>query len=60
MDRQTRHEFDRLMELFTRALDGVRTARDDEEELAGWRRVQVAGWELNALLPRSPVGQPRG
>ena len=56
MDRQTRHEFDRLEELFVRALDGVRTAADDEEELACWRRVQAAAWELNALLPRQRVG----
>ncbi len=52
MDRQTRHEFDRLMDVFSKALDHVRAAADEEEELESWRQVQAAGWELNALLPR--------
>ena len=52
MDRQTRHEYDRLIGVFAKALGKVRTASDDEEELEGWRQVQAAGWELNALLPR--------
>lgn len=51
MDRQTRHEFDRIMDLFSTALAGVKAAKNDEEELERWRQVQVAAWELNALLP---------
>jgi CelD/BcsL family acetyltransferase involved in cellulose biosynthesis len=52
MDRQTRHEYDRLIEAFTSALEAVRSAVDEEEEMAAWRRIQAAGWELNALLPK--------
>ncbi len=52
MDRQTRHEYDRLIGVFAKALERVRLATDDQEELDGWRQVQAAGWELNALLPK--------
>ena len=52
MDRQTRHEYDRLIAVFARALERVRSASDEQEELESWRLVQAAGWELNALLPR--------
>lgn len=52
MDRQTRHEFDRLMEVFSKALEQVRSSADEQEELQSWRQVQAAAWELNALLPR--------
>lgn len=52
MDRQTRHELDRLIDAFEGALGAVRAAKDEEEEMAGWRQVQAASWELNALIPR--------
>ncbi len=51
MDRQTRHEFDRLINAFTTALKAVQSASDEEEAMAAWRGVQAAGWELNALMP---------
>ena len=56
MDRQTRHEFDRLMGLFSEALQRVRSASDEQQELDSWRQVQAAGWELNALLPKRELG----
>lgn len=51
MDRETRHEFDRLLRGFDEALFEVRTAGDDEHTLSAWRHVQMLGHELNALLP---------
>lgn len=51
MDRQTRHELDRLIDAFSKALKAVQSASDEEEEMAAWRSVQTAGWELNALVP---------
>ena len=56
MDRQTRHEFDRLMDVFSKALEQVRSAPDEQEELQSWRQVQAAAWELNALLPKRELG----
>lgn len=52
MDRQTRHELDRLTDVFAEALQAVRAAKDEEDEMAGWRQVQAASWELNALIPK--------
>ena len=51
MDRETRREFDRLQRGFDEALFEVRIAGDDEHSLKAWRRVQMLGHELNALLP---------
>jgi hypothetical protein len=51
MDRGTQHELDRLRDAFAEALDGVRSATGDGQQLAAWRKVQTLGWELNALLP---------
>jgi hypothetical protein len=50
-DRATQHELDRLRDALTEALDDVRSATGDGEQLAAWRKVQILGWELNALLP---------
>lgn len=51
MDRQTRHELNRLIDVFGGALDAVRSADDEEDEMAAWRQVQAASWELKALIP---------
>jgi hypothetical protein len=51
MDRATQHELDRLRDAFAEALDGVRSATGDGQQLAAWRKLQTLGWELNALLP---------
>jgi hypothetical protein len=51
MDRATQHELDRLHAAFAEALDGVTSATGDGRQLAAWRKVQILGWELNALLP---------
>jgi hypothetical protein len=51
MDRETRHELNRLFESFEGALAEVRVAADEDREIAGWRKVQMAAWELNQLLP---------
>jgi hypothetical protein len=51
MDRATQHELIRLRDALAEALDGVKSATDDGEELAAWRKIQTLGWELNALLP---------
>ena len=50
MDRATQHELDRLRDALAAALDGVRLASGDFQQLAAWRKVQILGWELNALL----------
>jgi hypothetical protein len=51
MDREIRHELDRLFSCYQDALAEIRSARSDDELLTGWRKVQTAGWELNAVLP---------
>lgn len=52
MDRETRHELDRLFLELSEALDEVRYAAfDPDRELAGWKRVQICGWELSQVLP---------
>jgi len=51
MDRQTRHEFDRLLRGFEEALVEVRLAGDDEEFVRAWKHVQMVSHELNALVP---------
>lgn len=51
MDRETDRELDRLLHDFQEALNSVKSATGDSQVLAAWHRVQVAGWELNALLP---------
>jgi len=51
MDRETRHELDRLFRSFSEALAGVRTAVDEDAELAAWRKVQMTAWELHEVLP---------
>ena len=51
MDRETKHEFHRLFQAFEGALDEIRFAANEDRELAGWRKVQTAAWELNQLLP---------
>lgn len=59
MDRETRHELDRLYRSFCEALRDVRTAPDDDAELTAWKRVQTTTWELHEMLPameRSKAG----
>ena len=51
MDRETRHEFDRLLRGFEDALREVHAARDDDHAFAAWKHVQMLSHELNALLP---------
>lgn len=51
MDRETRHELDRLYRSFCEALRDVRTAPDDDAELTAWKRVQTTTWELHEVLP---------
>lgn len=51
MDIETRHELDRLRASFEMALEGVRAAAGDDQEMQAWRKVQTAAWELNALIP---------
>jgi hypothetical protein len=52
MDRETRHELDRLLKDFTEALEEVRfSAFDDDREVAAWKKVQVSAWRLNQVLP---------
>ncbi len=58
MDRQTQHELDRLLDGFTDALERVRSAGRDDEQMEAWKKVQMLGWELNALLPVA-TQQPR-
>lgn len=59
MDRETRRELDRLLGAFDEALFDVRAAADDEHVVGAWRRVQMAGHELNALLPPASVTAAR-
>jgi hypothetical protein len=51
VDNETRHELSRLFQAFESALEEVRFAANEDRELLGWRKVQMAGWELNELLP---------
>jgi len=51
MDRETRHEFDRLLRGFDEALSEIRVAGDDEHAVRAWKHVQMLSHELNALLP---------
>ncbi|HZT66587.1 MAG TPA: hypothetical protein VFA11_12445 [Acidimicrobiales bacterium] len=51
MDRETRHELAQLLAGLTEALDDVRIAPSDDEELAAWRKVQTYSWRLNQLMP---------
>lgn len=51
MDRETRHELDRLYRNFCEALHDVRTAPDDNAELTAWKKVQTTTWELHEVMP---------
>ena len=51
MDRETRHELDRLYANFTEALKDVRLAADEEAEANAWRRIRTTAWELDQVLP---------
>ena len=55
MDIETSHELERLRRSFEDALRQVHLAEDDEAAFVAWRKVQTAGWELNALLPSKPI-----
>lgn len=55
MDRETQHEFDRLLREFDNALQEVHAARDDDHALRGWKHIQMLSHELNALLPAVEV-----
>lgn len=59
MDIETRHELDRLRLSFEEALREVRLAASDDETYAAWRKIQTAGWELNALLPNRDLMRQR-
>ena len=51
MDRETRRELDRLCRGYEAVLGEIRGAVNDDQEFAGWHKLQTLGWELNALLP---------
>lgn len=55
MDRETQHEFDRLLRGFDDALLEVRAAPDDDHALRAWKHIQMLSHELNALLPAVEV-----
>lgn len=57
MDRETRHELDRLFLRFSEALEEVRTAVEEDRELAAWGKLQTTAWELHQVL--SATEHPR-
>lgn len=51
MDRETRHELDRLLAGFSLALEDVRAAGGDEARVKAWHQVRTLAFELNQVLP---------
>ena len=51
MDRETRHELDRLLAGFSAALEDVRAAVGDEARIKAWHQVRTLAFELNQVLP---------
>ena len=51
MDNETRHELRRLFLAFEGALNEIRNAAKEDQELEAWHKVQRTAWELNQLLP---------
>jgi hypothetical protein len=51
MDRETKYELQHLLTGLTQAIDQVRFAASEDEEIAGWRKVQTLSWRLNQVMP---------
>ena len=53
MDHGTRQELDNLLHGYREALQQIEHSANDEERVAGWRKVQTLGWRLHELLPQA-------
>ena len=51
MEREISRELERLLHSYEDVLREIRTGTNDDQKLASWHKLQVLGWELNALLP---------
>ena len=50
MDRETRHELDRLRKALAAAVDDVSLAANEGAEMRAWIRIRTLGFELNEVL----------
>jgi hypothetical protein len=51
MDKETRHELQRLFRALEEGLHEIRLADTEDRELMGWRKIQMTAFELNQVLP---------
>jgi hypothetical protein len=58
MDHGMRRELDNLLHRYREALQAVEHAKDDDERVAAWRKVQTLGWRLHELLPSAIESLP--